>query len=100
MLYPIQTISYWAALTNTQLRRFKTFRGDSNLLINRFIKLVIETGCVTGGVLTFNPNDFPTKLTWDLPLVIGVIITLVLWSTVLVSSVIYVLPDIHTQSWP
>lgn len=37
-----------------QLRRFMTLRKDSNLLINRVIKLVIETGCVTGMVVAFN----------------------------------------------
>ena len=38
----------------SQLRRFMTLRKDSNLLINRIIKLVIETGCVTGMVVVLN----------------------------------------------
>ncbi|KAH9936420.1 uncharacterized protein B0H18DRAFT_973866 [Fomitopsis serialis] len=40
------------------LRRFKSVRKDSNVLINRVIKVVIETGCLT---------------------VIGAVITLVCW---------------------
>jgi len=35
------------------LRRFKTMRTDTNLLVNRIIRLVIETGCLTvAGAIT------------------------------------------------
>lgn len=41
-------ISGQAVLTCMQLHQFKLSRKDTNLLVNRLIKLVIETGCATG----------------------------------------------------
>lgn len=48
MHHAFQAISGRGILTRAQLQRFRTLQKDTNLLVNRLIKLVIETGCATG----------------------------------------------------